>query len=204
MANPVVADGQEVGHWYLEMVKTDWSSTRSLLDPAPTFELGDQDADRPREYEGVVNSPGNTVKIEFGPGPVFHCSPGDAPAETNPCAYIDYVNLTQISDQKIHYHARNHGGRCVATLVIYKRDQVKVTQQTRQQSWIKGASFLVMVPEDVVDATVIGKMGPSDIFFTPSIPLTGDDARRFKLSQSKHIDGVGTYYSFIVVDPFPT
>lgn len=199
-------DGDQVGRWHLEVVTTGWDSTRRLMDPLFKFSMGDQDTDHPGEYQGEVNAPnpGYLTKIEFDPSGVFLCDPGDDPPQHNPCSFVDYVNLYQISDQQIHYHARNHGGRCEISLLIYWRGQVKVTTATPEQAWKKDVSFLVFVPTNAVDATVIGKMGDNDILFTPSVPLEGDDAKRFKLIQTKLIDGVGAYYTFIVVDPFPT
>jgi hypothetical protein len=203
MSSQPVAPGDEVGSWHLEIVRNGWSPTRTLMDPPPGIQMGDQDADHPREYEGDVATSDTSIKLEWDPGSAYLCGPGDAPPQTNPCTFIDYVNLTQIGDQKIHYHARNHGGRCVVQLLIYQRLQVKVTEDLPQQSWVMGATFVVMVPADAVDATVIGKMGPNDVFFTPSSPLSGDDATRFALVDTKQVVGVGTYYSFRVVNPFP-
>jgi hypothetical protein len=173
------------------------------MDPTPVINMGDQDADHPQEYEGDVSAPNNQTKLEFDPGAESRCGPGGAPAETNPCAFVDYVNLSQVTDQKIHYHARNHGGRCVITLLIYARNREKNREIGSNQDWVVGASFMVFVPVDAVDATVVGKMGSNDIFFTPKSPLSEEAAKRFSLIDSKTVDGVGTYYTFRLVNPFP-
>ena len=198
-----VTDGEEVGHWHLDTVVTDWDPVRRLMDPLPQFGMGDQTADNPREYEGDIVAPNDQTKIEFDPHNTYLCGLGGAPAGTNPCVFVDWVSLFQITDQKIHYHARNHGGRCGISLLIYWRGLVKTAHSGPEQKWRKGASFLVFVPANALDATVIGKMGEDDILFTPSKPLEGDDAKRFKLIQTKTVDGIGTYYTFIVVNPFP-
>jgi len=196
--------GQEVGVWHLVVVVDGWSTEKKLMDPLPAFQMGDQDASHPREYANDITSPNAQTKIEFDPANEYIVGLGDAPAETNPGAFIDYVTLSQISDQKIHYHARNHGGRCVVSLLIYKRAQIKISRDTNTSTWTMGGTFVVFVPQEAVDATVIGKMGNDDIFFTPSNPLSGDDAKRFKLVDTKVVDGVGTYYSFKVINPAPS
>jgi len=197
-------DGHEVGKWFLQVVRFGWSEDRTLMDPLPTIGMGDQDADHPREYEGDVLSPNRTTKIEVDPTNNYICGPGDAPPQTNPCVFIDYVTFKQINDFKIHYHARNHGGRCVVSLLIYEREQIRVATNGPEQSWVMGRSFVVFVPSGAADATVIGKMGQNDIFFTPSAPLEGEDAKRFRLLDTKIVDGIGTYYDFMVLDPYPS
>ena len=198
-ADATVQANQEVGRWHLEVVRQSWASDRHLMKPLPTVGMGDKDKDHPGEYEGNIADPNHKIDYENAYG----CGPGDAPPQTNPCAFVDYVNLTQIDDHTVHYHIRNHGGRGVISLHIFQHDPVKQTESGPDQPWILGASFVVMVPSDAVDSTVVGKMGANNIFFTPSSPLTGDDAKRFALIETKKIDGVGTYYNFRVVNPYP-
>jgi hypothetical protein len=201
-----MADGgdvaQEVGRWHLVIVQRSWSDPPTLMDPLPSINMGDQDADHPREYEGDINAPTDKTKIDFDPSNRYACVNGNP--QTNGCDFVDYVNLTQINDQKIHFHARNHGGRCAVQLLIRQRNEIRVTTQTAENSWVKGATFVVMVPADALDSTVVGNLGANQIFFTPTDPLAGQDAKRFQLLDKKVVDGVGTYFRFLLVDPFPT
>ncbi len=160
----------------------------------------DRTADNPQTYSGSVALSGKKLSFDNADNS-FICTPGP---ENNPCAFVDFVHLTQIDDSHIRYDAKNHGGRVFITLKIFVQDTVKLVDKSPEKKWIMGASFLVFVPYDAVDATVVGKMGENDIFFTPSKPLTGDDAVRFRLIESKDVTGVGVYYTFRVVNPFPS
>jgi hypothetical protein len=199
MGNPVEA-GTNVGVWHLEIVRNGWSPVRRFMNPLPGFQMNDTTADHPQVYTGTVSQ--GDKKLSFDDAnSSFICTAGP---ENNPCAFVDFVHLTQINDNNVRYDAKNHGGRVFITLKIYEQELVKLVEKSADTNWVMGASFLVFVPHDAIDSTVVGKMGQNDIFFTPSKPLTGDDAVRFKLIETKDIPGVGTYFTFRVVDPFPS
>jgi hypothetical protein len=195
--------GQQVGDWHLDIVTTAWSSTRlPYSTPATYIGMGDQSKNSPRDYQGEIDAPNSQTKLEFDTPVQYTCVAGVA--ASNGCAFIDFINLVQLSDQKITYTARKHGGRCGVTLRIYQRSLVNESVSGNDQPWIMGKSFLVFVPANAIDATVVGTLGGNAVFFTPSDPLTGDDAKRFAVDQpAKSIPGVGTYYSFRVVNPNP-
>ncbi|WGS01622.1 hypothetical protein MTX26_12720 [Bradyrhizobium sp. ISRA443] len=195
-----ISDGTNVGTWHLEIVRNGWSDQRVLMDPLPGFPMNDRTAEHPETYSGSVVAADKKLSFDNADSS-FICSPGP---ENNPCAFVDFVHLTQIDDHHVRYDAKNHGGRVFITLKIFQQQALKLVDKSDEKNWVMGASFLVFVPSDALDATVVGKMGANDIFFTPSKPLTGDDAVRFKLIDSKDIAGVGSYYTFRVVNPFPS
>src|ERR1700722_6053393 len=134
-----VQPATKVGVWHLEIVRKGWANEKELMNPPPGFQMNDTTADHPQTYGGTIGV-GSEFKISFdNPNSSFICTGGP---ENNPCAFVDFVLLTQLDDQHIRYDAKNHGGRVFITFKINQQKQEKVVEKTDNAYWVEGKIFL--------------------------------------------------------------
>jgi hypothetical protein len=159
-------------------------------------QMGDQDADHPGEYSGTYTDSVNKIVLQ---DPKTDCL-NTGPASTNACVFTT-SSATQDDDHNIRFTFRNWGGRCLMSVNMMVYPLIQVQYWSDLTPWSVGSPFIVTVPEDATSATVFGKLNGANIFFTPSDPLSQDDAKNFTLVDKKVIDGFGTIYRFEINTP---
>ncbi len=196
---------QRVGKWHLLTTTTSFSTIGQDVSPRPSQAFPDRDAGHPNTSTSTYEDKINKIAMESGATP-WDCNTADAPIATHACDFVDNVSVLQPNIHRIDFSITNHGGRGGIRFHVLQYQPIVTKQESPESDWIVGRSFIIEVPT-ATSATVIGTFRNSAVFFTPTAPLSAEDAKRFKLVETKRIpndtDPIETLYRFQVLDPGP-